>query len=221
MWFMASVSMAMIKLLLIGSSIVPLKYINGPLAIDSSSILIKLRFYGSDLRITLNPGYTFLVLLFLMNLLFPLLQPATLAFILTLLLLCLILSLMSEVCFLSTLTAEKVARSLTPRCTAQLVHVLVTSRLDYCNSLFAGLPAVSLRPLQSVPNAAARLVSGCSRSAHIIISASMVLPLLILAVSSSLFLMLLHCRSALRSSSHGDLIVPRFRTVTMSTRCFA
>jgi len=41
-----------------------------------------------------------------------------------------------------------------------LVRALIHSRLDYCNGLFAGLPAVQFARLQSVLRAAARLVLG-------------------------------------------------------------
>ena len=39
-----------------------------------------------------------------------------------------------------------------------LVSAFVTTRLDYCNSVLAGLPHASIDPLQQVQNAAARLV---------------------------------------------------------------
>ena len=42
----------------------------------------------------------------------------------------------------------------------RLVSTFVLSRLDYCNPVLAGLPAVTLKPLQTVMNAANRLVAG-------------------------------------------------------------
>ena len=48
-----------------------------------------------------------------------------------------------------------------------LLCALVISKLDYCNSVLAGAPAVLLGRFQSVLNAAARLVFSANRSAHI------------------------------------------------------
>ena len=48
-----------------------------------------------------------------------------------------------------------------------LVQAFVSCRLDYCNSLLAGVADVHLRRLQSVQDAAARLVSGARRHDHI------------------------------------------------------
>ena len=47
-----------------------------------------------------------------------------------------------------------------------LVTALVHSRLDYCNVVFAGLPACDIQRLQSVLNTAVRLVAGSSRRDH-------------------------------------------------------
>ena len=44
---------------------------------------------------------------------------------------------------------------------------LVITRIDYCNSILAGLPAFRLVPLQRVQNAASRLVLNLDRRAHI------------------------------------------------------
>ena len=48
-----------------------------------------------------------------------------------------------------------------------LIHAYITSRLDYCNSVLFGLPDNVLCKLQSVLNAAARLVSGTCKFDHI------------------------------------------------------
>ena len=39
-----------------------------------------------------------------------------------------------------------------------LVHSLIVSKVDYCNSLFIGLPNIILKKVQSVLNRAARLI---------------------------------------------------------------
>ena len=48
-----------------------------------------------------------------------------------------------------------------------LVQSLVISRLDYCNSLLAGLPASASKPLQRIQNAAARLVFNLPKYSHV------------------------------------------------------
>jgi len=49
-----------------------------------------------------------------------------------------------------------------------LVQAFVSCRLDYCNSLFFGISEGLMNRLQSVQNAAARLVTGTRRSDHIL-----------------------------------------------------
>src|SRR6218665_1702491 len=48
-----------------------------------------------------------------------------------------------------------------------IVHAFVCSRIDYCNSLPIGLPKTRLSPLQTVLNAAARLIARLPRYSHI------------------------------------------------------
>ncbi|KAF7253829.1 Lymphoid-restricted membrane protein [Varanus komodoensis] len=51
-------------------------------------------------------------------------------------------------------------------CLATVTHVLVTSRLDFCNALYMGLPLKTVRILQLVQNRAAGLLMGTGRYVH-------------------------------------------------------
>jgi hypothetical protein len=51
--------------------------------------------------------------------------------------------------------------------TKRLVSALVTSRLDYSNSLLAELPAKATAPMQKVQNASARLITRTRKREHI------------------------------------------------------
>ena len=42
---------------------------------------------------------------------------------------------------------SKIKRFIGRRSTEQIIHMLVTSRIDYCNAILAGLPATTLAPL--------------------------------------------------------------------------
>jgi hypothetical protein len=53
---------------------------------------------------------------------------------------------------------RRIRRHVGEHLTTQLVLALVISRLDYCNTVLAGLPSSTTAPLQRVQNAAARLV---------------------------------------------------------------
>jgi len=62
---------------------------------------------------------------------------------------------------------KSVKRSLSADAMSALVQAFVHCRLDYCNSLLTGTADVHVKRLQSVQNAAARLVSGARRHDHI------------------------------------------------------
>lgn len=49
----------------------------------------------------------------------------------------------------------------------QVIHAFITSRLDYCNSLYFGLDKSSIQRLQLVQNAAARLLTAKKQKDHI------------------------------------------------------
>ena len=49
----------------------------------------------------------------------------------------------------------------------KLIHAFISSSLDYCNSLYYGLPKYMIAKLQGVQNAAARLVTSVSKYEHI------------------------------------------------------
>ena len=70
-------------------------------------------------------------------------------------------------CFYHLRNISRIRKYLTQTATESLVHALIGSRLDYGNSLLCGIPKSSIRRLQSVQNAAARVVIRSSRFDHI------------------------------------------------------
>ena len=65
----------------------------------------------------------------------------------------------ASLCYYYLRRLKKVRRILTTIITSRLVSAFVTSCLDYCNELLAGLPQSNIEQLQRVQNAAVRLVS--------------------------------------------------------------
>ena len=62
---------------------------------------------------------------------------------------------------------DRIRHLLDQNLTERLVHAFITSRIDYCNSLLHGLNKCALKPIQTIQNSAARLVTRSSRSQHI------------------------------------------------------
>jgi len=62
---------------------------------------------------------------------------------------------------------RQIQRRVGPEVTTWLVLALVISRLDYCNSVLAGLPASAVNILQRVQNATARLIYQLKPREHV------------------------------------------------------
>ena len=65
----------------------------------------------------------------------------------------------ASLCYYHLRRLKKVCRILGLTITSRLVSAFVTSRLDYCKALLAGVPQSTIAQLQRVQNAAIRLVS--------------------------------------------------------------
>ena len=143
-------------------------------------------------------------------------------------------------CFFQLRQLSKVKPFLTQSNLQIVTHAFVTSRLDYCNSLYFGLSQSSLSCLQLVQNAAARLLTGTRKHESItpILFKLHWLPVkfridfkILLFVYKALnnlapqYLTDLLClytpSRTLRSSDHCLLIVPRSRLKKRGDRAFA
>ena len=121
-----------------------------------------------------------------------------------------------------------------------LVHAFISSRLDYCNALFHGLPSKTLRPLQYIQNSAARVLVRTKKSAHITpillqlhwlpVTERIHYKILLLTfkalhgLAPTYLSALLHPyvpSRKLRSSDSGLLAVPRSRLSSMGGRSFS
>ena len=120
-----------------------------------------------------------------------------------------------------------------------IIHAFVSSRLDYCNSLFTCLDASTLGRLQMVQHAAARLLTRSKKSCHItpILASLHWLPIKFRIQFKVLVITYraLHGQApayicdllrpyspsrSLRSSDQGLLVVPRARLKTKGDRAF-
>jgi len=72
-----------------------------------------------------------------------------------------------KACFTALCQIRSVRRSLTRITLLTLVHALVVTKVDYCSSVLLGISGQLLQRLQSIFNAAARLVFSARKSEHI------------------------------------------------------
>ena len=149
-----------------------------------------------------------------------------------------------RICFYELRQIRVIRRGLSHEAAITLVHSFILTRLDYCNSVLAGLPRFRIRQLQSVLNCAARVVGNLPRYSHITEYTREVLhwlpvdkridfKLLLMGRASiagsapgyltELFVPVSSCpgRQRLRSSTVGQIIVPRSRTTARATRAFS
>ncbi len=74
---------------------------------------------------------------------------------------------MTRSCRFALYNIRKIRLFLSEQAAQLLVQALVLSTLDYCNALLAGLPACTIKPLQLIQNAAARMVFNEPKKAQV------------------------------------------------------
>ena len=147
-------------------------------------------------------------------------------------------------CFYQLRQLRVVRRMLSTEAAKTLVHAFIVSRIDYCNSVLAGVSGVHLNKLQSVMNAAARLIANKRKFDHISATLRDDLHWLPIRQRIDYKVSLIAFKSQregapvyladlcqpvasvpgrrnLRSASHGDLVVLKTRTKTFGPRSFA
>ncbi|XP_078025739.1 uncharacterized protein LOC144463847 [Epinephelus lanceolatus] len=122
----------------------------------------------------------------------------------------------SRTAFFHLRNIAKIRPILTRKDAEKLVHAFVTSRLDYCNSLLSGSSSKSLKTLQLIQNAAARVLTGTKKQDHI---SPVLASLHWLPVKSRIeFKILLLTYKALNGQAPSylrELIVPYYPTRTL------
>ena len=152
--------------------------------------------------------------------------------------------LLSRACYYQLRQLRTVARSLTLTASTTLIHAFVTARLDYCCSLYVGLPAARLESLDRVLRTAARLIGRIPKFGHITAFMRDVLHWLPLKqrIVYRIAALAWHCllglapaylrelcspalstrtSRSLRSAEQGVLAVPFSRTSTRQNRAFS
>jgi hypothetical protein len=145
------------------------------------------------------------------------------------------ISKLSQTCFFQLRRLRTVRRSLSSAALHSLIHSFITTRLDFCNSALYGSSAFLLQRLQSIQNAAARLILNIPKFEHISAAIRDSLHWLPIKkrIDFKLCLLVRNClvgvapaylrelcvpvttniyRRSLRSAAHGELLVPRVRT---------
>ena len=77
------------------------------------------------------------------------------------------ISSITKSCFMQPCDFLRIRPLISKTAAIALTNSFTHSRLDYCNSLFCGLPNYSIHRLQKVQNTAARIVTRGVRSLHI------------------------------------------------------
>ena len=77
------------------------------------------------------------------------------------------ISKLCQSCFFQLRRLRSIRHSLSRHALLTLVHAFISSRLDFCNSVLYGVSAYLLDRLQSILNAAARLILKVSKYDHI------------------------------------------------------
>ena len=146
----------------------------------------------------------------------------------------------SRTAFFHLRNISKIRHVLSQKDAETLVHAFVTSRLDYCNSLLSGSSSKSLKTLQLVQNAAARVLTRTRKRDHIspVLASLHWLPVkfriefkILLLTYKALnnmapsylkeLIVPYHPTRALRSQNSGLLVVPKVSKSRVGARAFS
>ena len=154
------------------------------------------------------------------------------------------ISKLCQSCFFQLRRLRSIRHSLSRHALLTLVHAFISSRLDFCNSVLYGVSAYLLDRLQSILNAAARLILKVSKYDHISDAMRNELHWLPIAqrINYKICLLVRNClagtgpmylsefcnlvsseagRRHLRSAARSDLVEPRYRLERYGRRGFS